>query len=471
MNEFVRNVKNQESRTENDMKARQSSGNDCVDLFYNIGASRGKDIIPKFVAAVQEDRETALRIAQWARDVRGGAGERKLFRDIVNYLETNDPDGLRAIVDNIPELGRWDDLLVFNTKPFKEYAYTSIGRALNEGNGLTAKWMPRKGETALELRSFLGMTPKQYRKTLVGLTNVVENLMCKNNWDDIDYEKVPSLASARYKRAFERHSVNKFAEYAEKVAKGEAKVNTGAIYPYDVLKTIFPGYSMNCHVSKAENDHIIGQWNSLPNYVESMKNIMPVIDVSGSMFSGPTNVAPILGAVSIGLYVADKNPGAFKDTYLSFSADSKLNTVKGNIISKVNQLNMHDWGMNTCLHSAFARILGHARQFKVKTEDMPEVLLILSDMQFDRCVNYDDSAMEMIERKYRDSGYEMPQIVFWNFRATENTPIKFNKQGAALVSGLSPSILKTVLSGDFEQFTPYAVMMETISSPRYDLRY
>ena len=169
MTTFVDAVINQEARTANGMKARKSSANAVVDLFYNIGASRGKDIIPAFTAAYVADRELALRIALWARDARGGAGERELFRSILKHLEKTDIDAAFALLRKVPELGRWDDIFVFETPALKKAAYTMLGDALREKNGLAAKWAPRKGEVAREIREFFGMSPKFYRKSLVAL--------------------------------------------------------------------------------------------------------------------------------------------------------------------------------------------------------------------------------------------------------------------------------------------------------------
>ena len=167
MNAFVTAVANQEARTANGMKARKSTASACVDLFYNIGASRGKDITREFTAAYVENSDVALRIAQWARDVRGGAGERQLFRDILVHLEKRDPDAALALLKKIPEVGRWDDIFVFQDPVLKSAAYTMLGDALRAKNGLAAKWTPRKGKIAAEVRAFFGMSPKQYRQSLV----------------------------------------------------------------------------------------------------------------------------------------------------------------------------------------------------------------------------------------------------------------------------------------------------------------
>jgi len=468
MTTFVDAVINQEARTANGMKARKSSANAVVDLFYNIGASRGKDVIPAFTAAYVADRELALRIALWARDARGGAGERDLFRSILTHLEKTDIDAAFALLRKVPELGRWDDIFVFKTPELKKAAYTMLGDALREKNGLAAKWAPRKGEVAREIREFFGMSPKFYRKSLVALTKVVETQMCAKDWDNINFSHVPSVASARYKKAFNRNTT-KFAEYVAALVKGDptVKVNAGAVYPYDVIK----GVSSYARFDKTETDHIIAQWEALPNYVGDA-NILPMVDVSGSMgcpAGKNTSVTCMDVAVSLGLYLADKNKGKFKDTFLTFSDKSELLHLKGNVVQKMAQMVKSDWDMSTNLHAAFEKILDVAVKGNVAQEEMPAMVLILSDMQFNQCVRHDDSAMEMIERKYADAGYSVPQVVFWNLNSSDNVPVKADKSGAALVSGFSPSIMKALLAADMSEFTPEGIMLKTVMSDRYSL--
>ena len=469
MNAFVNAVANQEARTANGMKARKSTAKATVDLFYNIGASRGKNITGEFTAAYVENPDVALRIAQWARDVRGGAGERQLFRDILVHLEKRDPDAALALLKKVPEVGRWDDIFVFESPVLKSAAYTMLGDALRAGNGLAAKWTPRKGKIAAEVRAFFGMTPKQYRKSLVALTKVVETQMCANDWDNINFSHVPSVAARNYKKAFNRHTPL-FAEYVAKlVAKDPTvKVNANAIFPHDVLKGIAHSYTK---LNKTETDHVIAQWDALPNYVGDA-SILPLVDVSGSMTcpaGGNTSVRCLDVAVGLGLYLADKNKGVFKDTFLTFSDKPQLVTLKGNIVDKVDQMSRSNWEMSTNLHAAMDKILSVAVKNNVPEGDMPKMLLILSDMQFNQCTRFDDSAMEMIERKYASAGYTVPQIVFWNLNSSGNVPVKADKSGAALVSGFSPSIMTALLSADMDQFTPEGIMLKTVMVPRYDI--
>jgi hypothetical protein len=471
MNAFVEAIKEQEVRTANGMKARRTTTNAVVDFFYNVGASRGKNIIPQFVAALTEDRDLALRVALWSRDVRSGAGERQIFRDILAYLEQTDPASAERLLAKIPELGRFDDLFVFKTPAMKSKAYGLVTEHIQNGNGLAAKWAPRKGLVATELRDFMKMSPKQYRKTIVGLTKVVESQMCAGDWDNINFSHVPSQASRIYKKAFNRHTT-KFAEYVAKLVSGDksVKVNAGAIFPHDVLKGQINAYGPQ-KLNKTELDHLVAQWDALPNYVGDA-NILPLVDVSGSMAcpaGKDTSVTCLDISVSLGLYLADKNRGAFHGTFLTFSGRPELVTLKGNIVQKIAQMTGSSWGMNTNLHAAMEKILSVAVKQNVPQSDMPKMLLILSDMNFDQgCSRIDQSAMEMIESKYRAAGYDVPLIVYWNLNSSDHVPVKSDKSGAALVSGYSPSIMTSLLSADVSQFTPRGIMLQTIMQDRYN---
>lgn len=470
MSTFVEAVVNQEARTENGMKARKSTANAVVDLFYNIGASRGKNIVPAFTAAFVENKELALRVTAWARDVRGGAGERELFRNILRHLEDTDINSATLLMAKVPELGRWDDLLVFKGAFLKQMAFEYIRHALEAGDGLCAKWMPRQGPIAAELRNYLGWSPKFYRKRLVELTKVVETQMCAKQWDEINFSHVPSVAASRYKKAFNRNTPM-YAAYVASLVKGdnsEVKVNAGAVYPYDVLKGRINSYGVT--FDKTETDLIQKQWEALPNFVGDA-NILPLVDVSGSMTCAAgknTKLSCLEVAVSLGLYLADKNTGKFKDTFLTFSNKPELLHLKGNINQKIDQMVKSKWEMNTDMIAAFKKILDVAVKGNVPQNEMPAMVLILSDMQFDHCVEYDDSALQAIERNYRNAGYEMPKVVFWNLNASYgNAPVKFNESNTALVSGFSPAIVKPLLSGDMDSFTPEAVMLKTIMDDRY----
>lgn len=457
---FAKAVNNQEARTLNDMKAHKSSGNANVDLFASIGASRGKNIIPSFIAAYVENREYALRIAQWARDVRGGAGERQLFRDILGHLANTHPDEARLLMPKVPEVGRWDDLLGLFGTPLEGEMVQMIAAGLAAGNGLLAKWLPRKKYPSAKLAQMLELSPREYRKLIVGLTNVVETQMCAQNWDAIKFEHVPSLAMTRYKKAFSK-KCPLYAAYLERLKSGKTKVNAGAVYPYDLLK----GYQK---FTDQDWTLVEAQWDTLPNFVGDAP-ALSMVDTSGSMTWGTIgnngSVTYRDVAISLGLYTSSKNFGPFKDCFLTFSNEPQLVQLRGSLRDKMAQFT--PIAQNTNLHAAFDLILKTALDNNVPDEEMPKVLLIFSDMQFDACTRFDDNAMEMIERKYEASGYTTPKVVFWNIAEYGNRPARADKRGVSLVSGASPAILTSAITGIQE--TPEETMLKAIMWDRYDI--
>ena len=461
------------TRTTNAMKALTDTGNVLTDLFFKVGSSRGKNLVAEFATSYHIDPEKAVRLALWTRDAREGAGERQMARDFLLWLEQNHPEEIleTMLLERLVELGRWDDLLIFQTKHIKRLAYARIKVALDNEEGLAAKWMPRKGALAAELRTAFGWTPKYYRKRLVELTNVVETAMCSGDWTNIDFNKVPSLAMARYKAAFKRNAGDHFTSYAKALEKGVqgTKVNAGAVFPYDVLKGLI-GLHEHLLPSKSREELAVidAQWKALPNWMDEQQ-ILPVVDVSGSMAGKEvvSGIDALSVAVSLGLYCSDKNRGPFKDVFATFSSSPELIILKGTITQKIKQMVSSNWNMSTNLHAVFDLILKVALKAGVPQSGMPAGILILSDMQFNNCAQFDDSAIEMIRRKYEAAGYKMPGVVFWNINAYDNVPVQYNERGVALVSGFSPTIMKSVLECDFASMTPVGVMTQTIMSDRY----
>jgi hypothetical protein len=448
--------------TTNGMKTLASSLYANVDLFFQIGASRGKDITNVFERAYQEDRQLALRILAWSRDVRGGAGERSTFRNLLQFIEKNHPNELAMFINAGPSYGRWDDNFVLTTPQGKKLAFDLIKEALLvRQDGLCAKWCPRKGPIAAELRAHLGLTPKGYRKTLVTLSKTVEQDMCAQNWTGINYSHVPSVAAARYQKAFGRHDTVGYGAYREALKSGtnpEVKINASAVYPYNVIQSIRSG----------DKDVAAAQWAALPNYIGD-KLVLPMADVSGSMscpVGGNKNLTCLDVCISLALYLADKNTGPFKDCFLTFSTNSKIEVLRGDILSKFAQLSHAQWDMSTNLEGAFTEILRVAKTNKVAEADMPKVLLIMSDMQFNAATRNQDTAFDMIRAKYAAEGYTLPSIVFWNLNAAaEQSPVTFDQKGTALISGFSPAIMTSVLAA--EEIDPQSIMLKTVNAPRY----
>jgi hypothetical protein len=469
---------NTTAATQNGAKAFHTSTNANVDFFYLAGASRGKNIDVKFLAALVENEDQALRILQWLRDVRQGSGERQLFRnlfkvavDLHQFNETIISKSL-LIVNKLPELGRFDDLLwVYENvqqSSVREQALNVFINALKDGNGLAYKWTPVKGDTAKVLRKMMGFhNEKSWRKHVVPSRSTVEQKMCAKEWNDIDFGKLPSVASARYQKAFGRNAPEKYSSYITSLTKGEAKINAGAVYPYDVVKSVKYG-------NNAVADQ---QWKALPNYLDGNdKRILPLIDVSGSMTcpaGGNHNLMCMDVAVSLGLYLSERIAGPFKDMFITFDDNPRMLQAKGTLTQRAGQVYSSPWGGSTNLERVFTLVLNAAVINKVPAEEMPEVIVIFSDMQFNTAFNDSGRSTTLfnkIDELYTKAGYTRPQIVFWNLNADNTTtPVTAGEAGTTLVSGFSPSLMKSIFKNENPNTTPYEQMLSVIMDARYDL--
>lgn len=471
---------NAQAKTDNGAKAHFSSLSKCLDLFYLAGASRGKDIKQEFRAALVENPELALRILQWLRDIRGGAGERQLFRDLllvaldvmsVPRIDGNGrtvSDRVVTVVSKISEIGRFDDLLwlVENGKELEASGLYFFQKALKEGNGLAFKWTPIKGETAKKLRKAMGFKQeKEWRKYVVAGRKTVEQSMCAKEWDKIEFDKIPSVASARYQKAFGRNATERYGKYLESLQKGETKINASAVYPYDIFKSVYKG---NADIAEQ-------QWNALPNYMEgSEERVLPLIDTSSSMNSNATGglvgMSCMDVAISLGWYIASRSTGTFKDVFMTFESKPRLLKVDtGSLKQRFDLIQRAPWGGSTNIQAAFKLILDAAVDVKLDPSQMPTVLVILSDMQFD-CSQVEGrsaTAFDAARALYQTAGYKMPKLVFWNLNASNKTaPVTKSDTGTVMVSGYSPAIMKSVLG---KGTTPEEVMLETVMIERYAL--
>jgi hypothetical protein len=464
--ELVNYSRLKNSITENGMATNSTSLNSCVDMFFMAGSARhweNNQIENLFQKALSEDPLMALKIMFWARDIRYGAGERNFFRVCLKYLEKYYLGHLNKNIHLIPEYGRWDDLFHLN----KDLFMPLIKEGLDNGNSLLAKWLPRKGDLANSIRKYLKLSPKEYRKLLVSLSNTVEQLMCSKEFDKINYEHVPSVAMNKYRKSFYKNDSSRYSQFIHDVETGVSAIKSGAIYPYQLYDAFIK--------SKTEDltRAIEAQWNSLPNLMEgTSEKILPMVDTSGSMnFYG---ALPARVAWSLGIYISERNESIFKNAILTFDSDPKMIYLNGTTSEKIRTMKYIEWGGTTNIEAAFNLILNVSKNNNLSENEMPTTLLILSDMQFNPYKsNYDSTSLEMIKDLYDKSGYKMPRIIYWNLRSKENnvSASVFDKN-VGLVSGFSPNILKSILIGnDIEtdnSNTPYEIMLKTINDERYD---
>jgi hypothetical protein len=330
----------------------------------------------------------------------------------------------------------------------------------------------------------MGMSHKQYRKTLSILReriNVLERLMSAGKWDEIEFDKIPSRAGMIYRNAFARHDIEReqnkeVKTYKDFMMDATTTVNAKDLYPYEcVAKVVNKMNYWNCllTIDELERAVINKYWDNIPNVMEDTSlNALVVCDTSGSMY-GTEASAPINVAVSLAMYFAERAQGPFKDHYVAFSSNPRLVEVKGvDFVDKAHRIIKSNIVENTNLHAAFDMLLNTAVENECSQEELPEYLLVISDMEIDRGTSSDyywstqsfnpTTEIEGIRAKWKLFGYEMPKLVWWNVQARNNT-ILDNDPNATYVSGFSPSIFKQLMTGK----TGYELMMETLDSDRY----
>ena len=424
--------------TTNGAITNQTSGKECLDLFQRIGNMRHHDrlhILEEFQTAFKDDKELATQVLFWARAARIGSGERKTFHTILSEIGKTSPDFISDNAKTIAELGYWKDLVPYLHIPSVVVVFA---QAIRDKDRLACKWAPRK---CAVLRDELGWTNKQYRKWLKVHSETVEQKMSEKTWSEINYSSVPGSAMRRYSRAFTTQDSKRFDEWKDDKT---SKASVSATYPHEVLA--------------CDDDKLAEKlWNNLPDLLsESEENILPMIDVSGSMMGEPLAVA-----MSLGMYLSERTKGEFKDLFLTFSENPELVKLEGDTVAeRLRNICDAEWGMNTDFEKAYMHILRLAKKHNVMKDSMPTMLLVLSDMQFDESQGRTDTHFSWMEEEFEKAGYKLPKIVFWNLDSHFGTPAKCSDDSVAMVSGFSPSIMKAVLNA--EEFNPISVMMEAL---------
>lgn len=478
------------THTENGAVTRATTFSECLDLFATIGAIRNRsdaEIITRFIAAYMENADIAMRILFYGRDVRGGLGERRVFRTVLKYLAENEPASVIKNVDKIAELGRYDDLLVLLGTPCEEAALTVIRTQLKRDMesdvevSLLAKWLPSANASAEETKKMgkyvakkLGMTEGQYRKTLSTLRRrirIIENNLREKDYT-FDYSKQPSKAMFKYRKAFLRNDTERYKEYLDAVDRGDVVMHTGTLVPYDVVSPCFNEYSgfvgrLNNNVTANEREAMDTTWRALEDFTGG-ENALVVSDGSGSMYSTYSGgVIPIKVALSLAIYFAERNKGVFNNHLITFSTRPRLIEIKGkDIYEKVRYCSLFNEVADTDLEAVFRLILDTAVENNLPQERLPSKLFIITDMEFNRCTaNADLTNFENARKLFEEKGYKLPDVVFWNVDSRNaGQPVTYNEQGVALVSGVSPRVFASV-SGKLT--TPYEMMMQILDSERY----
>lgn len=470
------------TRTENGAVALNTSGCALLDLFGTVGSLRGADenrTTRLFSDAYAEDKLFATKILFYARDIRGGLGERQTFRTIIKYLATYHKEALLPNLDLIGVYGRYDDLYVLIGTPVEDEMWAAMKKQFEEdlqnletgkAISLLAKWIKTADASSKETRKLgiltahkLGYSVYDFKRIVRRMRKhigVIEGLMSTGRWDEIQYSAVPSRAMMLYRNSFKKHDADRYNDFINKAVNGEAKINSATLYPYDLIeRTIdMSGWSYNI-----KNDNTVeAQWRQLPNYVEEGTNALVIADTSGSMLGRPM-------ATSLGLavYFAERNKGAYHNMWMSFSTNPHIHMLKGETLAqKLRSINMDDWAGSTDLKKAFDLVLDIALKNNVPNEEMPKSLIVISDMEIDFCGNKEWTFYDKMFEKYRKNGYDLPNIIFWNVDSRHDVfHADKSRKGVQLCSGQSTTVFKQVM--DCVGMTPIEAMQKTINSERY----
>ena len=466
------------TKTENGADAKNTTDSALLDMFATIGSMRNRsedDIIQKFELSFQEDPLGAMRCLFYARDIRGGLGERRVFRVLLPHISVRHTEELRNNIRFIPEYGRIDDFYSLIGTPLEEkmweivrYALSADKASMEEGCPCTllAKWLKKADASSPNTRKLgiytakkLGMSVYDYKRLCVKLRkyiDVVEQRMSAREWDMINYPAVPSRAMMNYRKAFARHDEERFNEYLNKVQSGEQKINSATLYPYDIVEKILYGHE--------DSKVLEAQWDNLPDYVDGDVNAVVMADVSGSM-----DGRPLATSVGLALYFAERNKGAYHNLFMTFSGEPQFVEVKGDTITeKVNFISNTSWEYNTDLEAALLKILDVAVENDCLQEEMPKSLIIVSDMEIDCCANqkHRENFYDYVSRVYEEHGYKIPNVVFWNVNSRHDVFLADkNRKGVQLVSGQSASTFKNLI-GCVDK-TPMEMMYSVLNSDRY----
>lgn len=478
-----------------------TTGSSLLDMNYRISSYRNAspaEIAQDFKKTFNENPVLAMRWLFFVRDCRGGAGEKRLFKECMKALTEQNCEWLATVmVPIIPQFGSYKDWFFFwDNKAMRSAILKEIVNVLtqdvkNYTNDqpvtLLAKYLPSNNSSskesrkmALQIASYIGWSERAYRQTLSALReyiDVVERKMSAQEWQAINYEHVPSKANLIYKNAFMRHDGERRQAYLDALSKGEAKINGSVNMPHEVLlKYRLEGCGYD--------DTYEALWKALPDYgLED--DILVISDGSGSMTqlvdhkAGPNSVRAMDVQQALSIYFSEHNTGAFKDMCMTFGNKPHWVDFRDchNLRDKLRKIAQNTDCSNTNLEAVFNLILSVAKNQRLTQEQLPSALLIITDGQFDSMCDFGDawgsrptkSDFEMMAQKYANAGYQLPKLIFWNVctnTSNVTVPVTMNDRGVTLISGFTPALVKMVLTG---QLNPYKALVETISDPRYDI--
>ena len=514
MNTFMNALTNNEkSYTANDGTAYRTSGSPLVDLNFSVPALRqaavdfyGKskhnshfystdrtmdavEALRLFITSYEEDPLYTMKWLMYARHIKLGLGERDIFRMMLTKIGDLHPEmALQFIIGTeLWNYGRWDDVLriFFDTTSTilydglgevisNQFRRDVIGCSLGDSISLLAKWMPsnntssnEKRSEAVILQSLLYLSAREYRKTLSRLREylaVVDRKASLNQWNDINYNHVPSKANLKYRNAFLKHDEERRKAYLTSLQKADdaVKINANSMFLYDIVqayveKSGYWGEILKCHDETLEQ-----LWNAQEG-PKDYEDILIIRDGSASMcqqLTGNSTVTALSVADSIALYCAQHNKNeSFKNRFITFSNRPQIVDISmcQTLRDKLRRLHRFDDYSNTDIEATFDLILDTAVKNHLPQEELPSSCLIISDMQFDQATNHEDNTtvIESCRRKFVALGYTMPRLIFWNVSvyAHNTIPVQMHPSGVILVSGFSKSMVDMVVSRELNPET------------------
>lgn len=478
------------TKTLNGAKTHSTTGDACLDLFSVAGGMRchrEAEQIRLFDRAYIENPEIAMKLLFHIRDIRGGIGEREIFRTLIRHAAITWPESARKNVRWISEFGRWDDLMCLMGTPCQEEVVQVIRQQLEKDLdaiarreagelgapvSLLGKWLPSANTSSARTRGqarvlikALGMDAREYRKMLTKLranSCITERYLTNHQVGKIQYEAVPAKAMLTYRGAFHRKDKQRFDSYVEAAARGEAKIHCDTLFPYEILRPYFTSYHIPAQ--KAVLDAL---WNNLPKEIGS-QNAIAVVDTSGSMYwSCYGTPKPALISQALGIYFAERCQGVFRNHLITFESTPHLVELHGrNLLEKLRYVQSLPWTGSTNLEAVFDLILRTAVDSNARQEEMPAVLYIISDTEFDCAIcDPDKTVYENAREKFEAFGYQMPAVVFQNVKSWQmQAPVTAHTRGTALVSGAGTASMKEKFDGNV---TPLSHMLKVLNSKRY----
>ena len=481
--------------TANGAVAVAGTGNANVDLFVSTCRGVKRERVEELLdAAVGEDLLTTMRTLAYVRDSRGGRGEREIGRWMMAAAAHRPAlaPHLRANLERLVHYGRWDDLVALVGTPLEEDAITLFAKQLTadkaalEADGdepkrsisLLGKWFPSEGHSVDRRTQLAKKVARRLKTNKAGLRktvlaplrkhlSLVETKMCEGNWDEIDFSHVPSLCMKMHSqpgKAFPNRCAEKFGQWKEDLAAGKngAKINAGQLFAHQVVESYYSGKVSDVDAVLEKSWE---QQQAKALELGSLGKCLMVCDVSGSMTC--SKGLPMLVSIAMGILVSDVLPEPWRGHIITFDSNPQWHKVQGDTLhAKVQSLRNAPWGMTTNLQAVFDLVLHKATAAKLPSEEMPERVIIVSDMEFDSaCERGTQTNLAAIQEKFRRAGYQCPKLIFWNVNGrTEKYPSLCDEEGVSLISGFSVEALKAVMG---EEVSPYLTMMEALSDERY----